>query len=129
MKVWVEKVFRGVKHPKPVLIESASYKPDYKLIPKDQEESYCRLSEVKDKSAKILPKTLKLPPILAELIKRDILAKGEKITEQPTIEAVYNKSMNNSNYRIAKDGEKPTVSIPVGLGTPVSPGLYADVKL
>ncbi|CAH0547451.1 unnamed protein product [Brassicogethes aeneus] len=128
VRVWVEKVFRGVKQPKPMVIESTSYKTDYKLIPKDQEDAYCRFKEVKQEHVKIVPKTVDFPPIMQELLKRDMISRGEKVTEVPKLELVYNKS-SKQKYKIAEKDEKPDVNITLGLGTPISPSLYEGVKL
>lgn len=61
---WVERVFRGRRDPKLILLFSASYKPDYRLIPKDEEEAwYERLKECK-KVEKIYDPYMQLPPLL-----------------------------------------------------------------
>ncbi|KAJ8958160.1 hypothetical protein NQ318_006099 [Aromia moschata] len=126
VRVWVERTFRGKTDPQPVVIESASYKADYKLIPKDEEEDYCRI--VRKLEGGILPKTIEFPPILKELILRDAGAK-EGTTEEPRLELVYNRKSLRNRYRIAEDGEQPTVNFTMGLGKPVSPSLYEGIKL
>lgn len=65
VRVWAEKVFRGRKYPKIVEICSASYKPDYRLIPKDEEESYCKTDSLGTlEKINILPQTIPFPPLL-----------------------------------------------------------------
>nr|CAI5826003.1 unnamed protein product [Callosobruchus analis] len=125
VRALVEKTFRGNTYPKPILIESSSYKADYKLIPKDEEEQYCKKS-VRATVEHILPRTMEFPPLLKELLIREAEAKGEKIKE-PKLEVVYNKRSIKTAYRVAKEGEIPTLEIAVGLGKPVSPNLY-DLK-
>jgi small subunit ribosomal protein S34 len=65
VRVWAEKVFRGRKYPKIVEVCSVSYKADYRLIPKDEEEEYCKTESLLtlDK-VKILPRTVPFPPLL-----------------------------------------------------------------
>ncbi|KAG8233797.1 hypothetical protein J437_LFUL008017 [Ladona fulva] len=45
VQVWEEKVFRGRKYPNPIKIFLASYKKDYRLVPKDEEEVYAKETE------------------------------------------------------------------------------------
>jgi small subunit ribosomal protein S34 len=65
VRVWAEKVFRGRKYPKIVEVCSVSYKADYRLIPKDEEEEYCKTdSHLTMDKVKILPRTVPFPPLL-----------------------------------------------------------------
>ncbi|KAJ8953990.1 hypothetical protein NQ314_007183 [Rhamnusium bicolor] len=122
-----KKTFRGKPFPRPIVIESSSYKTDYRLIPKVEEEKYCKRIEEKD--VRIFPRTFEFPPIMKELILREMKEKGEKLTEVPPLEIVYSKCSKKTKYRIAKDGEEPNVEIVMGFGTPVSPSLYEGIKL
>ncbi|CAH1964074.1 unnamed protein product [Acanthoscelides obtectus] len=128
VRALVEKTFRGKTMSQPILIESSSYKADYKLIPRDEEAEYCKKSmqKTESKPEHILPRTMEFPPLLKELLIREAEAKGEKI-EEPKLRIVYNKRSIRTNYRIAKEGETPTVEFAIGLGEPRSPGLY-DIK-
>nr|CAH7727075.1 unnamed protein product [Callosobruchus chinensis] len=122
VRALVEKTFRGKTFPKPVLLESSTYKTDYKLIPKDEEEKYCK-KPVSSVAEHILPRTMEFPPLLKELLIREAEARGQKI-EEPKLEVAYNRRSIKTSYRVAKEGETPTVEIAVGLGKPVSPNLY-----
>lgn len=126
VKVWVESTFRGKTFPEPIIIERTSYKTDFRLIPKDEEQEYCK-SPVFD-CTKIVPKTMEFPPLLKELLIRNAKAKGNNLEEEIKLEIFYNKQSLNMSYKIAKDGEKPTVEIVSGLGKPVSPRLYEGLK-
>jgi small subunit ribosomal protein S34 len=65
VRVWAEKVFRGRKYPKIVEVCSVSYKADYRLIPKDEEEEYCKTeSHLTMDKVKVLPRTVPFPPLL-----------------------------------------------------------------
>ncbi|XP_076242033.1 mitochondrial ribosomal protein S34 [Calliopsis andreniformis] len=105
--VLVQKIFRGKTIETPVQIDSASYKADYVLIPKDQEAQY--LNATGRPSCKIMPRTVELPPLLKELVIRQAKQAGKSI-EEPKLEMRYNFS-GIKNYRIAKEGEMPTVDI------------------
>lgn len=125
VRVWVQKTFRGRTLPNLVQIESASYKSDYKLIPKDEEQNYCKCDKEKVEE-KILPQKIDFPPLLREIVRRDLQAKGINIEEDPKMTLVFRKS-HQSHYRIAKDGEIPNVNIECGLGKPVAPELYSGI--
>jgi hypothetical protein len=107
--VLVERVFRGMKNPKPVQLDGATYKADYMLIPKDQEHLYLE-SDVKLPENRVLPRTSKFPPLFLELILQRMKAKGITVTDEPKLTLKYNlTNMNQKNYRIAEENETPTV--------------------
>lgn len=130
IRVWAEKTFRGKRYPEPVIIEPASYKTDYRLLPKDEEAEYCRLDQPIEilSQSRILPKTTDFPPLLKKLIIQESIARGVP-NPDPKLEIVYAKNTLNLNYRIAKEGEIPTVDFQSGLGTPASPSLYENINL
>lgn len=123
--VLVELVFRGKRYPDTV-IQTTSYKPDYRLIPKDEEEEYCKFTEVK-KEEKIFPRTTVFPPLMRELILREAKASGQEIKAEPQLTLRYATGVNN-HTRVAEEGEISNVDFGVGLGTPVSPSLYKGIK-
>lgn len=112
----MEKTFRGQTYPKLVEISSVSYKADYRLLPKHEEESYCRTVQ---RAEKIIPREIDLPPLLKEFVQRETGKSGPKIP-------IKLKPGHNNVYRLAKDGEEPTVEICMGIGKPASPNLYAN---
>lgn len=62
--IWTERVFRGRRYPRLVQSVSATYKPDFRLIPKDEEaEWYKRLAECKP-NERIYDRYVPLPPLL-----------------------------------------------------------------
>ncbi|KAH9637153.1 hypothetical protein HF086_016175 [Spodoptera exigua] len=102
VRIWVEKTFRGRKMPNLTEIYRTSYKPDYKLIPKNEEAKLlASVKEVHD-----------YPEVMTDF----------------TMPISYNYSPNRVK-RIAKGDEKPTVKFSMGLGTPASPSLYEGVPL
>lgn len=122
--VLVEKVFRGRKYPEVMALCKASYKPDYRLLPKEEEEAYCRFTPV-EKKVSILPRTMPLPPLLRELVMRDLKQQGKPL-EEPMIEVQYRQGLMNQ-ARIASDDEKANVEVGPKLGKPASPQLYENV--
>lgn len=127
VKIWVEKTFRGKKAPKLVEMCSVTYKTDFKLIPKDEEASYCQRKGVEIKSVeRILPNAIPFPPLLRELIINDLLLKGEVIKEEPKLYLKYRNGREN-HAKVADDKNTPNVEVISGLGTPVSPNLYKGI--
>lgn len=120
--ILAERVFRGRKDKKIVQIDSASYKADYQLIPKDQEYKF---KPIEVQQEVIMPRTTNFPPLLREIILRKLKAKG--VEEEPEMLLHYN-DYGNKLYRVAKEGETPTVNITLGHGKTVSPSLYANCK-
>ncbi|XP_067001217.2 small ribosomal subunit protein mS34 [Anabrus simplex] len=126
VRVWAEKVFRGRKYTNLVEVCSASYKADYRLLHKDEEEAYCRFEPSTDKEERILPEAIQFPPLLKEVIMRDLRAKGQSVVEEPLLKVKYKQGRQNI-ARKAADGEKPTVVIQPGLGKPASPELFEGI--
>ena len=75
VRVWAEKVFRGRKYKNLVEVCSVSYKPDYRLIHKDEEAAYCKVDTIVPfEKNKILPRTLPFPPLLK--VRNSIMKSG-----------------------------------------------------
>lgn len=107
--VLVERVFRGQKYPKPVQLDSATYKADYMLIPKDQEHLF--LDNMKVPEMKILPRTTDFPPLFLQMIMHQMKAKDAAAVE-PKLNLQYNLTgADIKNYKIAEEGETPTVKL------------------
>lgn len=103
----MENTFRGVPDPKPVLIERASYKCDYRLIPKDEEVNYTlKTATRQEKTTRILPRTMDFPPLLKELVARDCINSKGEVTEQDLqLPIVYNRQSKQLKYKIAAEGK------------------------
>ncbi|KAF9408517.1 hypothetical protein HW555_011827 [Spodoptera exigua] len=129
VRIWVEKTFRGRKMPNLTEIYRTSYKPDYKLIPKNEEAKLlASVKEVHDYPEVILPRNIEMPPLMKKFIIKDHEKKGLEVMTDFTMPISYNYSPNRVK-RIAKGDEKPTVKFSMGLGTPASPSLYEGVPL
>lgn len=100
----MEQTFRGKTFKTPVLIERTSYKTDYRLIPKDEEESYCKFDQLSVVPEKILPKYMDFPPIFKQLNIRESLNKGGPTKEDLQLEIVYNNRSRQVKYKIAEEG-------------------------
>jgi len=107
VKVTVEKTFRGHTYPKPIVINSTSYKADYRLIPKDQENNYCKVTE--KAPIKIISREMEFPPLLKEFIQEETGIKNPKMP-------VKFKETRDKLCRLANENEKPTIEIGIGLG-------------
>ncbi|OAD60738.1 hypothetical protein WN48_05300 [Eufriesea mexicana] len=119
--VLVEKTFRGKKCPYIVQMDGSTYKPDYMLIPKDQEANYINATE--QFTERIMPRVTDLPPLLKEILIRNTNEKKDDLK----LELKYS-FLGMKNYRVAEENETPTVNIESGLGKPASPSLYIDIK-
>ncbi|XP_026731158.1 uncharacterized protein LOC113496197 [Trichoplusia ni] len=127
VRIWVEKTFRGRKLPNLTEIYRTSYKPDYKLIPKNEEAKLLNAVGLHE-TQEILPNRIEMPALMKKFIIKDHENKGLEIVSDFTMPISYNHSPNRVK-RIAKDNEKPTVQFTMGLGKPASPSLYEGVPL
>lgn len=81
VRVWVEKTFRGRKLPNVTEIYRTSYKPDYKLIPKNEEvKILSAASDVSSQSQMILPNNIEMPPLMKKFIVKDHEKKGLEVS-------------------------------------------------
>ncbi|KAL4707733.1 hypothetical protein ACJJTC_014914 [Scirpophaga incertulas] len=129
VRVWVEKTFRGKKLPKLTEIYRTSYKPDYKLIPKNEEEQLlARVAEQSSKPEVVLPRQIEMPPLMKRFIINDHEKKGLEVIKDFMMPINFTYSPNRA-HRIAEPGEKATVEFAIDLGKPASPSLYEGVPL
>merc|ERR1719273_2340115 len=77
---------------------------DYRLVPKDEEESFCRWSEVQNydptKYAPERSKYMEMPPLMKLVIERNRKAKNEKVTEEDFLlpaHKIYNTDVRLSD--------------------------------
>lgn len=120
----VEQVFRGKKLSTPVQIDTVTYKPDYILIPKDQEANY--INRTQQPTQRIMPRTTNFPPLLKEILIRQT-KNLKKESSDLKLKLKY-APLGIKNYKIAEEGETPTVNVDIGLGKPASPSLYTNIK-
>lgn len=122
--IWCETVIQGKRLPgiRPLKV---GYRPDFRLIPRDEEEEFLRNYPIENLGDKvnILPAKYEVPPLMREYMKRHFAKTktGEKYIncEQFRIPFVYKDAKDERKddadlfwiaNRIAKDDtEKPTV--------------------
>lgn len=81
MRVWVEKTFRGKKLSNITEIYRTSYKPDYKLIPKNEEgKLLAKVDKAHDHPNIILPNSIEMPPLMKKFITKDHEKKGLEVS-------------------------------------------------
>ncbi|KAG5676760.1 hypothetical protein PVAND_006569 [Polypedilum vanderplanki] len=122
IKVVAEKVFRGKKYANPVVIESASYKTDYRLLSKKEENDYCQILCDQKDNVKIIEPEMEFPPLLKEFLIKETGNKDIKMK-------VHLKKGHNKNHRLALEGEKADIKIPIDIGKPISPSLYEGLNM
>ncbi|CAK9834457.1 hypothetical protein ANTRET_LOCUS10983 [Anthophora retusa] len=122
--VLTDKIFRGKRSPEPFQIDCVSVKADYVLIHKDHEKKYTSATAIPPQ--RVMPRTADLPPLLKEILIREAQQMKQ---ENPDLKLklVYNFS-GFKNYRIAEEGETPTVEIGMQLEKCANPALYANIK-
>lgn len=107
-------------------MESSTYKTDYFLVPKHKEAEFCQVNTEVPKE-KIMPREMEYPPLLREILIRQMKAKGEPVKE-PKMKLYYNP-YGMKTYRVAEEGETPTEPEPVmGLVNPIAPRLFENIK-
>lgn len=119
-----EKIFRGVKAEHLVQIDSISYKSDYLLIPKEEEHL---LGAIVPPKEKILPKTMEFPPLVKELLQRQMKNQGIPVTE-PRLNIKYNFNNKFTTNRIAEEGETPDFEVKMTLQRSKNSKLYSNIK-
>lgn len=94
---------------------------------KHEEAEYCKCDDPLVPE-KILPRSSEFPPLLKELLIQEKIAKGEDPTVELRLPLKYGQGPNR-NWRVAEEGETPTIKFCINLGTPASPNLYKGIKL
>lgn len=108
-------------------MESATYKADYFLVHKNKENQYNKTVEA---PVRIFPCTMGLPPLMSEIVLKDIAGSGMSDSKEPKMKIIYNQTGFNKRYQVAKEGEAPTESeLAISLGKPHTPRLYESIKL
>jgi hypothetical protein len=117
--IWCETVFRAKRWPGIRRLD-VGYHPDYKLIPKDEEQDFLRgykISELGDKLT-VLPKYYSVPPLMKLFLIRHNRENGLNVDQNIDfkIPFVYldQKDLNTEKgelfwltYRIAEESEEP----------------------
>lgn len=102
-------------------LERASYKTDYRLLSKKEELDYCKVEKT-EKDIKLINPEMEFPPLLKQFLIKETGNENIKLK-------VHLKGGHNKFYRLAKEGEKPDITIPMDIGKPASPELYKGLNL
>ncbi len=84
--VVVERVFQSLRLRHPQVISEIVHKPDFRLVPKDEEEAFCQWSKIRDYDPAVdadrKPKFMEMPPLLRKVMERNRRARGEATKEE-----------------------------------------------
>lgn len=103
-EVWAETIFRGRRLG--VRQVESPHVPDYKLVPKSEEGRLLALP-VSELVPKVLPRYIKMPPLLRMIVERNMRDEG---ADEPKLKAVYSQT-DTEFYRVAEEGEMPDVEL------------------
>ena len=62
-----------------------SYKPDWRLVPRDKEEELLSYISAEPRPTPIVPDAIKFPPLLEKMIIEEKIRTGEKLSEPPLL--------------------------------------------
>ncbi|XP_023330325.1 uncharacterized protein LOC111702785 [Eurytemora carolleeae] len=106
-RVIVEKVRNGVKYTKPVDLSNIAPLPDFILIPRTQEEEFCKWSELREYSPEkdivVEPKYYTMPPLLRLLMEREMSKRGEDLSEDKFLLPHF-KTFQRKDCDVLEDG-------------------------
>ena len=81
-RVVAERVFKGRRRAEPFNLSEEAQFPDFKLVPKEKEASFCQWDKIKDFvheiDAEAKPKWIEMPPLLKLYVQRNRRAHGEE---------------------------------------------------
>lgn len=123
VRVWIEKVFRGRRYPRLIELCSASYKADYRLVPKSEEQELIARANATPPQVRVISNTVPFPPLLKDMILKEMKQAGKETVEEPRLKLIIKNGRDNI-ARLAGDGEEPTIVVEQGLGKPADPELY-----
>ncbi|KAK6171416.1 hypothetical protein SNE40_019609 [Patella caerulea] len=90
---WGEKIFRGDNLG--VRKIETGQKTDWKLIPKEEETDFCKLTEKDKRDQRIVPATVPFPPFLEAWLKQDLRRKGKDDSAPFVLNLRIEKSFTN----------------------------------
>ena len=86
-RVVCEKIFRGKKRLDPYNMSAGARAPDWKLVPKDEEDTFCRWDEIIDydhkRDAEVKPSHANLPPLMEIYLQRLLKNYGREVEGHP----------------------------------------------
>ena len=124
-RVVAERIFRGRRRLEPFNLSEETEFPDFKLVPKDQEEAFCRWDEVQDfvheRDAEEKAKWMAMPPLMRRAVIRNRLAhkEGQMTTEE---------DLRLPAYKIYEHEHRLSDSVQDHSMAPFLSGHYANYK-
>jgi len=108
-RVVAERVRNGVRYTQPVQLQEIAPIPDFKLVSKSEEESYCKWDKVRDYSAEIdvvtEPKYYTMPPLLKLLMERNLKERNEIPGEESFVLSHY-KTYIKKDFELTESGNE-----------------------
>jgi len=109
-RIVAERVYRGVKFPTPFNMSGKQTKfPDYRLVPKDEEDLFCRWSEVEEyepeRHAPKRAKHMEMPPLLRLVMERNFAERREAVTQESFLLPAY--KIYEGDVRLQPDQVEP----------------------
>lgn len=99
----VEKVRNGVRYTEPVDLSQIASLPDFILVPKHQEQEFCKWESLRDYSPEmdyvVEPKYYTMPPLLRLVMEREMRNRGEQPTEEKFLLPHY-KTFTSKNMDV-----------------------------
>lgn len=85
---------------------------------------YCKIECTQSEKIKLISPVMEFPPLLKEFLAKETGKSDLKLK-------VYLKKGHNKNHRLAREGEKSDVEIPMNIGKPTSASttLYEGLNL
>lgn len=84
--VVVEKVENSLRQRQPVNISKQVRKPDFRLVPKDEEEAFCQWDKIRDYDAAVdgerKPRLMEMPPLMRKVMERGRLRRNESVAPE-----------------------------------------------
>ncbi|XP_023214158.1 uncharacterized protein LOC111617054 [Centruroides sculpturatus] len=99
-----------------------SYKADWQLIPRDEEEKYYS-QPVEEVPVRVRPKYKLLPPVMEMSLRQQMQMKGKKVEDELKMEMVYKEDIRF--YRVETVEERP---LPSSYASSLKPEFLVGIK-
>ena len=103
---WGLRTFRGVELGEYRI--DAGLKADWILIPKDEEESFCKIDAKHEMRKSNIPQHIQFPPLLEALVRQELEARGEDASKPLKLPIFIHKGVV-SRIKQGEDGETRAV--------------------
>uniref|UniRef100_A0A8D8TUV7 Uncharacterized protein n=1 Tax=Cacopsylla melanoneura TaxID=428564 RepID=A0A8D8TUV7_9HEMI len=122
--VFVASVFRGRMDPDVHETFSTSYKADYHLVPKHEEQDWIRRTEACKRQIKYIDPHIDMPPLLKKVVAREKELSNEPFTPDQFKLTLQIQQSYTNNTMLADEAHPADIKIDSFFGTPLSPELY-----